>query len=90
MAKLITPKVATALQTASVFVNSQMAKMHSTVQATRDNEITIKLMSLTNLGLSMPFLFFCEFSVGFSIVWLRSLSPNLPDLLLTDFLGQLF
>lgn len=62
MAKLITPKVATALHTASVFVNSQIAKMHSTVQATNDKEIIMKLNNLTNLGLIMPFLPSIEFS----------------------------
>lgn len=60
VAKLITPKVATALQTASVFVNSQIAKMHRTVHATKDNEITIKLIILTSFGFTIPLLFFFE------------------------------
>lgn len=60
VAKLITPKVATALQTASVFVNSQIAKMHRTVHATKDNEITIKLIILTSFGFTIPLRFFFE------------------------------
>ena len=65
---LTTMNVAIARQTASDFVNSQIARMHSTVHTTKEKVMITKAIPRTKEGLTTPRVFFCLSSTTTSVL----------------------